>query len=634
MIAVSLRHVPESRDPSATGPIDVMGSALVTVGLIGLTYGLIEGPSAGWGTPGPLAALIAGVIVLVAFVLWERRAAEPIMPLDMFASAQFSTANVATFVVYAALGGAFFLLPIQLEVVSGYSALEAGIALLPVTVIMLLLSARSGALAQRIGPRLQMTVGPLVIAAGLALFARIGPGGDYLTEVLPAMVVFGFGLCHQRGAADGHGAGRGPGRARWHRLGHQQRRGPRGRPDRRRRAARGGRPVRSRHICTRSSSRPGSGWRRSSRPACVSAAASCARCSSATPPRRAGAGPSGRCCTARWTPRPPPPPWHRPRCPATAARPRSPNMRGAGIDRFGGPVRVLPRPDPRALRDDEVLIRVRAAGMGNWDDITRTGGWATGATPPCALGVEAAGVIIAAGDRVSGLRPGDGVLTHPLPLREDGAWAEQLIAPAALVARKPAGVPWPEAAALPVPGLTALQALTGSVQLAAGETVLVNGAGGVTGGLLVQLAALGGARVIATASPASAPRLRRAGADLVLDYHQPDWPDRARQAAGGPLPAAVNAVPGGAARLLPLIADGGRLTTLTSDPPDPARQVRIDSLYVQPDAGQLGYLAQLLDRGAITLTVRASYRLDSAAEALAQARRGGGGAAVVLEPAG
>jgi EmrB/QacA subfamily drug resistance transporter len=195
VIAVSVRHVPESRDPSATGPIDVMGSVLVTLGLIGLTYGLIQGPSSGWDSAGPLAALIAGVVVLAAFVLWERRAAEPIMPLGMFASAQFSTANVATFVVYAALGGAFFLLPIQLQVVSGYSPLEAGIALLPVTLLMLLLSARSGALAQRIGPRLQMSVGPIVIAAGLALFARIGAGGNYLTEVLPAMIVFGVGLC-------------------------------------------------------------------------------------------------------------------------------------------------------------------------------------------------------------------------------------------------------------------------------------------------------------------------------------------------------------------------------------------------------------------------------------------------------
>jgi NADPH:quinone reductase-like Zn-dependent oxidoreductase len=309
-------------------------------------------------------------------------------------------------------------------------------------------------------------------------------------------------------------------------------------------------------------------------------------------------------------------------------------MRGAGIDRFGGPVRVLLRPDPRALRDDEVLIRVRAAGMGNWDDIVRTGGWVTGAQPPCALGVEAAGVITAAGARVSGLQPGDDVLTHPLPLRQDGAWAEQLIAPAALVARKPAGVSWSAAAALPVPGLTALQALTSCLQLAAGDTMLVNGGGGVTGGLLVQLATLQGARVIATASLADAPRLRRAGADLVLDYRQPDWPDQARKAAGGPLPAAVNAVPGGAAQVLALVADGGRLTTLTSDPPDPARGVGVESVYVQPDAGQLGYLAQLLDRGAITLTVRPSYPLDAAAEALAQARHGGGGAAVVLRLVG
>jgi NADPH:quinone reductase-like Zn-dependent oxidoreductase len=133
----------------------------------------------------------------------------------------------------------------------------------------------------------------------------------------------------------------------------------------------------------------------------------------------------------------------------------------------------------------------------------------------------------------------------------------------------PGGVSWSAAAALPVPGLTALQALSGSLQLAAGDTMLVNGGGGVTGGLLVQLATLRGAWVIAPASLADAPRLRRAGADLVLDYRQPDWPDQARKAAGGALPAGVNAVPGGAAQVLGLVADGGRLTTLTSDPPDP-----------------------------------------------------------------
>ena len=113
---------------------------------------------------------------------------------QLFRSVQFSSANVVTFAVYGALGGALFLLPIQLEQVGGYTALQAGISLLPVTLIMLLLSTSSGALAARIGPRLQMTFGPLVIAASFVLFARIGPGANYLTEVLPAVVVFGFGL--------------------------------------------------------------------------------------------------------------------------------------------------------------------------------------------------------------------------------------------------------------------------------------------------------------------------------------------------------------------------------------------------------------------------------------------------------
>jgi len=194
VLVVAWRHVPETRDPSAAGRVDMIGGVLVTLGLVGLTFGLVEGPSLGWTKPAPLAALIAGVVLLAAFTAWERRAREPILQLSMFASRQFSAANIVTFVVYAALGGMLFLLPIQLQEVSGYTALEAGISLLPVTVIMLALSARSGALAARIGPRLQMTVGPLVIAAGLALFARIGPSGDYLTEVLPAVLVWGFGL--------------------------------------------------------------------------------------------------------------------------------------------------------------------------------------------------------------------------------------------------------------------------------------------------------------------------------------------------------------------------------------------------------------------------------------------------------
>src|SRR5262249_3674550 len=125
---------------------------------------------------------------------WERRARMPIMPLNLFATAQFTAANIVTFVVYGALGGAMFLLPIQLQQVSGYTALEAGISLLPVTVIMLALSARSGALAGRIGQRLQMSIGPVVIAIGLALLVRISPSGGYLSEVLPGVAIFGLGL--------------------------------------------------------------------------------------------------------------------------------------------------------------------------------------------------------------------------------------------------------------------------------------------------------------------------------------------------------------------------------------------------------------------------------------------------------
>ena len=194
VIVVALRHVPESHDPAETGRLDISGSLLVTLGLIGLTYGLITGPSSGWGSPGALIMLLLGVALLIGFIVRESTASAPLLPLGLFSSMQFSAANVVTFAVYAALGGVFFLLPIQLEQVSHYSALEAGISLLPVTAIMLLLSARSGALAARIGPRLQMTVGPVIIGIGMVLFTRLGSNGNYVTEVLPAVLVFGFGL--------------------------------------------------------------------------------------------------------------------------------------------------------------------------------------------------------------------------------------------------------------------------------------------------------------------------------------------------------------------------------------------------------------------------------------------------------
>ncbi|GGM24879.1 MFS transporter [Dactylosporangium sucinum] len=185
VVAIAWRHVPESRDPEATGRVDLPGGILVTGGLMALTYGLIQGHA---------VALGAGAVLLAAFVWWQARAPHPMLPLSLFASTQFTATNVVTFIVYGALGGALFLLPIQLQNVSGYSPLEAGVSLLPVTILMLLLSARSGALASRIGPRLQMAAGPIIAGLGMALFARIGPDGDYLTEVLPAVLVLGLGL--------------------------------------------------------------------------------------------------------------------------------------------------------------------------------------------------------------------------------------------------------------------------------------------------------------------------------------------------------------------------------------------------------------------------------------------------------
>jgi EmrB/QacA subfamily drug resistance transporter len=194
VLFVSARHVPESRDPTVTGRLDVPGAVLFSLALAGLTYGLTEGASLGWGSATTLSTVIGGTALLVVFCVAELGRRSPLLPLGLFRSAQFSGANAVTFVVYGGLGGALFLLPIQLQQVLGFSPFQAGISLLPVTVIMLALSARSGALAARIGPRLQMSVGPLLVAAGLALLARVGVGMGYMPGVLPALVVLGLGL--------------------------------------------------------------------------------------------------------------------------------------------------------------------------------------------------------------------------------------------------------------------------------------------------------------------------------------------------------------------------------------------------------------------------------------------------------
>jgi EmrB/QacA subfamily drug resistance transporter len=194
VVWMSVRHVPESRDPGATGRLDWVGAALAALGLAGVVYALTDGAGQGWTSPPVLLTGLGGVAALAGFLVWERRIPAPMLPLDLFASRQFSAANVVTFVVYGALGGSLFLTPIQLQQVVGYPPVASGVALLPITVLMLLLSARSGRLAARIGPRLPMTLGPLLVAAGFALLSRIGPGASYLVDILPASLVYGLGL--------------------------------------------------------------------------------------------------------------------------------------------------------------------------------------------------------------------------------------------------------------------------------------------------------------------------------------------------------------------------------------------------------------------------------------------------------
>jgi EmrB/QacA subfamily drug resistance transporter len=193
-VAVTLRYVPESRDPEAgPGGIDMAGATLTAVGLGGISWALIEGGERGFGGP-PLAAGAVGVAALVGFLALEWRVRDPMLPLEIFRSRQFTAANLVTFVVYASLGITFFLLVIYLQQVLRYSPMAAGLATLPVTGLMLALSARAGQLADRIGPRLPMALGPVGIGVGLFLLSRLGEGDTYLADVLPGVIVFGLGL--------------------------------------------------------------------------------------------------------------------------------------------------------------------------------------------------------------------------------------------------------------------------------------------------------------------------------------------------------------------------------------------------------------------------------------------------------
>ena len=188
-VLIAVRSVPETRDPNASPHFDLAGAVLASLALGGTTYALIE-----WGDTMSVIALVVSLLAAVLFVVVEKRGRQPMLQLELFADRTFSASNLMTFLVYGALGAMSFFLTIQLQTVSGYGALAAGLAFLPVTVLMLLLAAWGGRLAQRIGPRIPMTVGPIIMGLAVLLLVPVGADLNYWLEVLPGVTIFGLGL--------------------------------------------------------------------------------------------------------------------------------------------------------------------------------------------------------------------------------------------------------------------------------------------------------------------------------------------------------------------------------------------------------------------------------------------------------
>ena len=193
-IVCAMSSVPETRDMRWSGHLDVRGAAIAVAALAPLTWALTEAGSQGWSSAAVVVPGVAGVVAAALFVRHLRRVHNPLVPPALFRDRAFTVVNLATVQLYGAIGVAFFLVAYELQVGSGWTALRAGIAMLPATVLMLILSARSGALAQRIGPRIQLSLGPPLAGAGLILLARIGTHPSWLTDVLPGAFVFGIGL--------------------------------------------------------------------------------------------------------------------------------------------------------------------------------------------------------------------------------------------------------------------------------------------------------------------------------------------------------------------------------------------------------------------------------------------------------
>ena len=301
-------------------------------------------------------------------------------------------------------------------------------------------------------------------------------------------------------------------------------------------------------------------------------------------------------------------------------------MRGCGVSRIDAPVMPLALPSPPSPGPGQVLVAVEAAGVGPWEDLVRNGVWDVGLRPPAALGVEGAGRVVAVGPQVTGLAVGDPVVAHEAPFPGgSGFWAEQVLLAAAHVALRPAVLDPVAAAALPIGGLTARQALD-SLALKAGDRLLITGGAGGTGVLVVQLAVRAGLRVTTTASPTSAARLQGFGAEAVLNYHDPSWPEQ----VGDPVDAAIVAASGTGDFALRTVRDGGRLCALTSGAPEPERGITTADLYVRPDGAALARLAADLADGALAVDPEVLPR-NAAADALDRVRTGStGGRKLVL----
>lgn len=303
-------------------------------------------------------------------------------------------------------------------------------------------------------------------------------------------------------------------------------------------------------------------------------------------------------------------------------------MRACGVTEAGGRVRTLELPDPGPPGAGQVVVAVEAAGVGAWDRLPYTGGWDVGLVPPAALGVEGTGRVVAVGEGVEEVAEDDAVLAHEAPLPGgSGFWAERVLLTAAVLTRRPDALDPETAAALPVAGLTARQAID-LLSLEPGQRLLITGGAGVTGSLALQLAVAAGLTVCATASESSAARLRELGAAEVADYHDRDWTTRLE----GGFDAALVAAPGTAAEAMGLVRDGGLLCSLTSDAPPPRRDVASTNLYVRPDPAQLADLADDVVAGRLRLMPEA-MPLDEGPAALSHVVTGrAGGRKLVLLP--